>query len=905
MTQRKGKNTKKSNKTSAAETKSGMPKELLIFIGVAVGLILELCNFDVLGLVGGWVKTGLFAMFGVMAYVFPIMVIALFAYYALSEKKLISKSVWAFLFLISICALAQVFGVPKIEVDLAAAIQGADSMTIGGGFFGAIIVLALYLAVGKAGCIIISIILACLFLILMLNLPVIETVKKLFTGGKTKRDKITEAAAARNQRPVKITRTVAEPVEPDDDYFEPSKDRKKSVPMRTLRNRDEEVFRTKENETVIRIVHTKKKKVFHAPVVRANRKAGPLRKADFTTTRDKNIGKGISEGVNLAPRHAGGDALHEITFIPGREEPKKINKAVSGLFQDITDTTPPAPVYAADSVTEPVMESPVENYAENYEEPASEAAYTERRAASRAQSARSQAETRPAPVKAPSIRKTPSKEYKFPPLTLLARKNPVNPAASKDLDAVGRKIELVLENFGVNCKVTGRQIGPAVTRFELQPEMGTRVNKITSLADDLKMNLAVTDIRIEAPIPGKNAVGIEIPNAVRETVVMRELIENQNFKSNKSLLAFAAGKDISGEVIVSDLAKMPHLLVAGTTGSGKSVFLNSIIMGILYRAKPSEVGFIIIDPKRIEFGVYSGIPHLMKDVVTDPGQAVSTLRWAVSEMLNRYNRMKLSGVRDSKSYNAKYYANTLSPEEENPRPMVQIVIVIDELADLMMVASKEVEQLICRLAQLARAAGIHLIVATQRPSVDVVTGLIKSNIPARVALTLPSGTDSRTIIDMYGAEKLLGYGDMLFSPTGAPKPFRVQGAFISDDEVAAVVEYLKRNNSGDYFAEEAKEIENYQTAQEASDAGKSEDGDEGDSGKFDEYFYKAGVYCISQQKASSSMIQRQFSLGFNRAARIIDQMYDLGVIGPPVSGAKPREILMDLYTFEETFGGKE
>ncbi|MBE6017514.1 MAG: DNA translocase FtsK, partial [Lachnospiraceae bacterium] len=364
----------------------------------------------------------------------------------------------------------------------------------------------------------------------------------------------------------------------------------------------------------------------------------------------------------------------------------------------------------------------------------------------------------------------------------------------------------------------------------------------------------------------------------------------------KSKIAFSAGKDISGNVIACDLAKMPHMLVAGTTGSGKSVFLNSIILCILYRATPREVGLIIVDPKKVEFGVYQGIPHLMKPVVTDPGQAVSTLRWAVGEMTNRYQRMQMSGVRDFKTYNEKFDAGTLSKEEENPKKMQQIVIVIDELADLMMVAAKEVESLICRLAQLARAAGIHLIIATQRPSVDVVTGLIKANIPARVALLVASGVDSRTIIDMVGAEKLLGYGDMLFYPTGYVKPVRVQGAFVSDEEIQKTVKFLTRQSHINYYEKEQAEMDKFNQPESSGQSG-SDESDDG-SGKYDEYLYEAGKLCIESGKASSSMLQRRFSVGFNRAARIIDQLYEIGAIGPQ-NGAKPREILVDSIRFEE------
>ena len=492
--------------------------------------------------------------------------------------------------------------------------------------------------------------------------------------------------------------------------------------------------------------------------------------------------------------------------------------------------------------------------------------------------------------------------YFAPPIELLSRPKRGSRTSDEELAQIAVKLKDTLEYFGVRVEVVNIQAGPSVTRFELQPELGTRVNKITSLADDLKLNLGVTEIRIEAPIPGRQAVGIEIPNKIRQTVYMRELLESPELINHKSKIAFAAGKDISGNVVVADIAKMPHLLVAGTTGSGKSVFLNTILMTILYRAKPSEVGLIIVDPKKVEFGIYQGIPHLMKDVVTDPGQAVSTLRWAVNEMTNRYQRMQMSAVRDFKSYNEKVEKGTVSKSEENPRKMNQIVIIIDELADLMMVAKKEAESLICRLAQLARAAGIHLVIATQRPSVDVVTGLIKANIPGRVALLVSSQIDSRTIIDMPGAEKLLGNGDMLFYPTGYVKPLRVQGAFVSDDEIQETVDFLIDNNHHNYFETESKEIEKFQSSQEDENASSDESANEGAS-KYDDCFYEAGRMCIEMGKASSSMLQRRFNLGFNRAARIIDQLEEFGAVGPQ-NGAKPRQILVDEMTFEQMYQDK-
>ena len=445
------------------------------------------------------------------------------------------------------------------------------------------------------------------------------------------------------------------------------------------------------------------------------------------------------------------------------------------------------------------------------------------------------------------------------------------------------------QEFIVNVTVTNVSKGPSVTRYELQPEMGTKVSKITALTDDIKLNLAAADIRIEAPIPGKAAVGIEVPNKGRDTVYIRELLESKELKENSSKIAFAAGKDIAGRVVVADIAKMPHMLVAGTTGSGKSVFTNSIIMSILYRATPDEVKLIIIDPKVVEFKVYNGIPHLLYPVVTDPKKAAGILNWAVAEMSERYKKFSQTGSRDLKGYNAKIEAGDYEGDEP-PEKMAQIVIVIDELADLMMVAAKEVEDAICRLAQLARAAGIHLIIATQRPSVDVITGLIKANIPSRVALTVSSGTDSRTIIDMNGAEKLLGNGDMLFYPSGYVKPVRLQGAYVSDEEVQRTVQYLVSHSS---------EVVYETSIEEKLSEPSKEDGEE--NGR-DEYFEQAARLCIEKDKGSTSMLQRQFRVGFNRAARIMEQLYDAGIVGQEEQN-KPRKILMSMEQFDEYISG--
>ena len=482
------------------------------------------------------------------------------------------------------------------------------------------------------------------------------------------------------------------------------------------------------------------------------------------------------------------------------------------------------------------------------------------------------------------------KPYHIPPISLLKQGDSKNGDSDIHLRETAKKLQKTLQTFGVNVTITNISCGPSVTRYELQPELGVKVSKIVGLADDIKLNLAAADIRIEAPIPGKAAVGIEVPNKENSIVMLRDLLESQEFKNSRSKISFATGRDISGRVVVSDIAKMPHLLVAGATGSGKSVCINTLIMSIIYKAKPEEVKLIMIDPKVVELSVYNGIPHLMIPVVTDPKKAAGALNWAVAEMTKRYQMFADYNVRDIKGYNAKVDSVAHIEAEEHPQKMPQIIIIVDELADLMMVAPGEVEESICRLAQLARAAGIHLVLATQRPSVNVITGLIKANMPSRIAFSVSSGVDSRTIIDMNGAEKLLGKGDMLFYPAGYQKPVRVQGAFISDQEVQAVVEYLKENNGQVTYDSEIQSQVN------SNNISSSQSGDSGV--ERDVYFVEAGKFIIDKDKASIGMLQRVFKIGFNRAARIMDQLYEAGVVGEE-EGTKPRKVLMSMEEFEQ------
>ena len=484
--------------------------------------------------------------------------------------------------------------------------------------------------------------------------------------------------------------------------------------------------------------------------------------------------------------------------------------------------------------------------------------------------------------------------YDFPPISMLeASQNLDDKLEAEELQASGKMLVDTLKSFGVQTSIVHISRGPSVTRYELQPAPGVKISRITGLADDIAMNLAAVGVRIEAPIPGKAAVGIEVPNKVKTTVRMRDLIESNSFVTAKSRLTVALGRDIAGQVRVADLAKMPHLLIAGTTGSGKSVCINAMIISLLYKSSPDEVRFLMIDPKVVELGVYNDIPHLLTPVVTDPRKAAGALGWAVNEMLSRYRTFAAFNVRDINGYNNLAAANHYQDENGQPMPkMFQIVIIIDELSDLMMASPSEVEDAICRLAQMARAAGMHLIVATQRPSVDVVTGLIKANIPSRIAFAVSSAVDSRTILDTGGADKLLGQGDMLFAPIGAQKPIRIQGCFVSDAEIESIATFVKKQHKSDYDEKVMEEIE--KTA-----AAKNEPADSGEDAPLNDERMEDAIKCVIEAgQASTSLLQRRLRLGYARAGRLIDEMEQMGIVGPH-EGSKPRQVLMTYQQYLE------
>lgn len=873
-------NTKK--KTGAAKSRQRTPEEtgiiteIYIWVALAAAILLFLSNFGICGIVGNGISYFMFGIFGVMAYIFPVILFLATAFLAsnLGKTGVASRVTASGILFLDLCIFSHMIMVSnRVEAGVVSMYLYCGENKAGGGLIGGNLCAALIKFFGNVGAYIITILIFIIAMVVLTGKSLIEWMRDYSLSAYD--------SASDSMEVLRENRAIGREKR--------AKDRE-----RIEREREE---RRKERERVRNL--------------KLDEKAG--RGVDFrvTTIADKNppgkvedvheidLGNITIEG--LEPAYSGPVEVNEedsgqYTYFEVERENKrqKTKNADYGSPVEIDETseentgiefTPKEKIVVSKEARQAMDRKPYQTAAakKDIENTVSDGQ------ASSDTMAQTEQETGTVAFQVAKPKK--KMRYSKPKLDLLNR-NPGNASGTSksELMETAAKLQQILKQFGVNVTVTNVSKGPSVTRYELQPEMGTKVSKITSLADDIKLNLAAADIRIEAPIPGKAAVGIEVPNKGRDTVYIRDLIESKELRESKSKIAFAAGKDIAGRVVVADIAKMPHMLVAGTTGSGKSVFTNSIIMSILYRATPDEVKLIIIDPKVVEFGIYNGIPHLMTPVVTDPKKAAGALNWAVAEMSDRYKKFAATGTRDLKGYNEKIEAGDYEGEEK-PDKLPQIVIIIDELADLMMVAAKDVEDAICRLAQLARAAGIHLIIATQRPSVDVVTGLIKANIPSRVALLVSSGTDSRTIIDMNGAEKLLGNGDMLFYPSGYVKPVRIQGAFVSDEEVQKTVNYL---------VEHSGEVE-YNDNLETKMVADTEEGEEGASDGKDAYFRDAARLVVEKQKGSTSMIQRTFRVGFNRAARIMEQLYEAGIVGQEETN-KPRRVLMTMEEFEERFG---
>ena len=850
-------------KTSGRKTNSGRKKndmqqesfteEVILWVILAISILLFISNFGIGGAIGNAVSSFFFGVFGLIAYIFPV-VLVIGTFFAASNKGnriATVKIAAAVFFVLFLCMFIEIVRCGAEVAGAAGAYQYCSVHKIGGGFLGGLLAGIFCPNFGLLGSYVIDVVAMIICLVLITERSALKGVQK---GSR----KVYETAKESNER-----------------HRELAEQRREE---RELRRMDRKVEGVAVDTRVL-----------------PDRKAEPMGSDEVS---EINIDKLLEQSNTNLPeikeeKHvtltAGGA---EYQKLPAMEPETELYVAPSAFSEEAFEAKEleedasifhSEPAYQESIHTEPAYEEhhPVEESIPHdaAEKPKKNVKATEEDIQNDVSSIEEEIH----------LEAQKERKYVFPPVSLLKPPGNKQGDSKQHLQETAQKLQQTLKNFGVNVTITNISCGPSVTRYEIQPEMGVKVSKIVNLADDIKLNLAAADIRIEAPIPGKAAVGIEVPNKETLMVSFRELVDSPEFKNHPSNISFCVGKDIGGNVTVADIAKMPHLLIAGATGSGKSVCINTIIMSILYKADPKDVKLIMVDPKVVELSIYNGIPHLLIPVVTDPKKAAGALNWAVAEMTDRYQKFAEANVRDLKGYNAKI--DDLPDGEDKPEKLPQIVIIVDELADLMMVAASDVEESICRLAQLARACGIHLIIATQRPSVNVITGLIKANVPSRIAMTVSSGVDSRTILDMNGAEKLLGKGDMLFYPTGYPKPVRVQGAFLSDDEIADVVDFLKEE-SGEVTYDESisKEIANTKVGGSGGGASSAEP-------EYDDYFVDAGKFIIGKDKASIGMLQRVYKIGFNRAARIMDQLSEAGVVGPE-EGTKPRKVLMSMEEFE-------
>lgn len=900
-------NTRKSTtkKKKQQSVSNGFQTEIILLIILAAAIILMISNFGMGGIVGDAISTFSFGTMGVLAYAFPVLLFIASAFLLSNHgNRLAYKKVAAgVLFFVFLCGLVQLLteGYMRSTTLLDYYALCADYKT-GGGIIGGAVCMSTASAFGVVGgyVIIVMVLLVSLILITQRSffgfmnriwIFFVDMAKgghELYMEGQPERDlkkelRAQERRQRREERQAERLReleaALAEEGFEEEDLSK--KTRKKTKKQASQTEGMESGYAEVRRPVFLEGTELKKS------AIEAAAQAKEMSVTENVAQNAEEIPQLDDLTIDTKPSGQG-----QMEFKIHRSEPVMAEEPEEETLFDETDANP----FAQNAM--PVSEGKVTEMSSGNVSSAN------------APIAGNTPETDPA-QKRPSVKNPKSsaaeiengiqniaheinqkevvkKKYQYPPLKLLKKGSGKSQGDSDAyLRKTAQKLQDTLHNFGVNVTVTNVSCGPTVTRYELQPEMGVKVSRIVGLADDIKLNLATPDIRIEAPIPGKAAVGIEVPNKENSAVMLRDLLQSQEFQGAKSKLSFAAGKDIAGKPVITDIAKMPHLLIAGATGSGKSVCINTLIISILYKATPDEVKMIMIDPKVVELSVYNGIPHLFIPVVTDPKKAAGALNWAVSEMTTRYNAFAEFGVRNLEEYNKKVENMRIPEGETPPEKMPQIVIIVDELADLMMVAPGEVEDAICRLAQLARAAGIHLIIATQRPSVNVITGLIKANMPSRIAFSVSSGVDSRTILDMNGAEKLLGKGDMLFYPQGYQKPARLQGAFVSDEEVSNIVEFLSdKNPSAQYDQKIEQQVNTINLSGGASG-----------SDERDIYFEEAGKFIIEKEKASIGMLQRMFKIGFNRAARIMDQLCDAGVVGPE-EGTKPRKVLMTMEEFQ-------
>ena len=864
----KNKNTNKSiNKTSnktgrkkavqgkvEQNTYVGLREEAILILSFLVALLLLLSNLGFCGIVGEGLSQGLVFLFGSFSVLFPFVLFFLVAFtMANRNNPMIMRKIpficFLYIFLGAFLPVL-IFG-KSIPEDL------TDLLTEGGVLPG-IFLLFLKQFLGSLGAMIVLFFAILLCLVMITEKPLmslfalfsVQTAEKAGRRAKSDLQRISQTAReALEERRFRREEREAD-FQTTDFHLEDFKEEREVSPLEAEENKEKEALRSdllsvKEELDLI------------------NSKKEDWKEDSFTVEGLSDS----SEVEELFPENSS-----EIDAVPKSQSLKKQSMKEEPLDEEALDE---------EELKKRLLQG----------DPSSRVVYTAdgRRIASDNENLQKRIqEKKEEELTVDSVPEKTAKPYVFPPLSLLKRSHSQEEEKRSEIEKNAQTLKETLKSFGITVSISNVSVGPSVTRYELQPEQGVKLAKIVSLSNDIKMRLAAADIRIEAPIPGKSAVGIEVPNKNSQVVYLGDILSSPAFQENKMKLAFGVGKDIGGKVVVTDIAKMPHLLVAGATGAGKSVSINTLIMSILYRYSPEEVRMIMVDPKVVELQVYNGIPHLLIPVVTDPKKAAAALNWAVAEMTSRYKKFAAYGVRDLSGYNEKIRGLTEEErEKEGLSVLPQILIIIDELADLMMVSASEVEDAIVRLTQLARACGMHLIIATQRPSVNVITGLIKANVPSRIAFSVSSGVDSRTIIDMNGAEKLLGKGDMLFFPQNLPKPIRVQGAFVSDEEVAKVTEFLKSQGEAEYNHSISKSLE--------KEAAEETGGSQSDR---DELFAEAGSLVIETDKASIGFLQRKFRIGFNRAARIMDQLAAEHVVGEE-EGTKARKVLMNMEEFEE------
>lgn len=944
MASSSGKRTSSSNRTRKSTTNSrsrqaqrtAQDSELFHEIGLivlfVVMVILFCCNFGIIGPVGNAISGVLFGIFGFTAYIAPIVIFLAVAFWFANEgnptavRKMIAGVV-LFLMLGVICDLIARIAGSMEQYDIKLLYTNCSTGKKGGGILAGSICYLLLHYLETVGTVLVVLLCSVISLILVTERSFLNSMRN---GGDRIRELSREDAVRRREN-AQIRRQEQEERNSQREEARRIREEERRIREEERRLRAEE----KENEQILNAIPRREKKVSGVMMDTSLKKqeAQPVgRREDIHEIVYEEDAQEIPVVEETRVTSSDFDkikvtGMHQVTMQEtAAEEPyeeipveevtsaatfKKPFERRESWQEEAALLTPQAESIRIhkEDIPEPV-EEPVTEWqsSSDMRQPETEPVVREPAETATAESRIRPKITAPEPPKGNSLAedqihkdiakaaKQPPAEYRIPPLSLLQKGKAATGDSSRELKETAMRLQQTLNTFGVKVTITDISQGPSVTRYELQPEQGVKVSKIVGLADDIKLNLAATDIRIEAPIPGKAAIGIEVPNKENMTVALRDLLESKEFQEFNSNIAFAVGKDIAGKTVVADIAKMPHMLIAGATGSGKSVCINTLIMSILYKAHPDDVKLIMVDPKVVELSVYNGIPHLLIPVVTDPKKASAALHWGVSEMEDRYRKFADYNVRDLKGYNKKIETMPVPEGEEAPKKMPQIVIIVDELADLMMVCPGEVEESICRLAQLARAAGIHLIIATQRPSVDVITGLIKANMPSRVAFSVSSGVDSRTILDMNGAEKLLGKGDMLFYPQGYSKPARVQGAFVSDKEVSDVVDYLKNQALGNTYSNYAEDIE--EKIKNIGTSGGSSGSGSGGGNDRDEYFEEAARFIIDKDKASIGMLQRVLKIGFNRAARIMDQLCEYGVVGEE-EGTKPRKVLMSMEQFEQ------